>query len=554
MAIEYALKSNEAGKKWLGIENIKNPDKNDLSYISGSYFRIYNAYKSLANNKFRNKNIKEALDNYIVAHDYLTACNPDSEYWQEEISWSLNSIGICYTSLKDYEKADSVFLLAINNYEKLNNPSEELLLYLLRNTAISLFEQREYDYSTELFKSANYILLKDPLNHDNKEMLISNYNYISVNSISQDKLSDAMINVEEALLLGNKEEKSYCLSTLYYGLIYCKLDQYYKADSILKESLDCYKAISESNNQDIAECYLALSRINISLAKYKNAEKYLNLGIEITKNNYGTKSSRYANYLKTLAQLNKITGNYNSAEKQCYEVIDIYTKELGANNNKLPEILLELAELETILSKPNLAKMHSDNSLFIMNEYDTVLTPTYSIFFNNVAYIDYYTRFYNSADSLYRKVIEINYNFGLYNNTTIANALNGMGLLETKKRNYIKADSLFNESLKILKKIFIDSHPSIANIYLNKGVLFTLQGKLTEAEVFIKQAFEINNHFFEKDHDIFADIYVALGDIKKIGHHNETAKDYYRQALEIYKKHFDDKHLKIISVKNKIQN
>lgn len=577
-AIEFALKSNKSGKIWLGIKGdedelinrltydtttkfspeIENVIKgftnpNDLYPISGTYSNLYKAYRCKANAEYDNNNFNEALLNYIIAYKYLITCNHKSNYWDKEKSWALNNIALCYGQLNKNSLADSIYIAAIENYKKVSNTEGIGLAKLYGNLAFSLSKELQFDYSNKLFQGANYILKKDTSNTDNRKDLVTNYNGLVENYLKQDSLEEALFFSKRAMKFANKTESSYCSTRLYYGVCLFKLNEYQKADSVLKTCLLYYGNQPKNYNQNIAECFLLLSQVNIALAKFDDARKYVNTGIEITIKNFGTNSSRCAGYLRVLAHLNKIVGDYPASEKQYNRVIEIYTNETGNHNNILPSVLAGLANLEITLSKLNSAKIHSDSSLSIASTFLPLTCPSASDLLNEAAYVDYSLGLYRQADTLYRRVIRINNNYGHNSDITIAIALNGLGLIETAKKGFKKANVLFQESLKMHKEILSDNNPLTAIVYLNFGNLCILEGKLSEAEVNLNKALTIDKQFFKSDHDIFADIFVALGDLAKKKNQNTAAKDYYKKALDIYKKKFNEEHWKVIDTQRKLK-
>lgn len=584
-AIEYGLKANKEGKLWLGLKeedisnidkvnsflkrlqndstklptNTSNPlksfsNKSELLKISGTYSNLYKAYQCKAGIEFDNNKFEDALKNYKIAHYYLTVCDKNSKYWDEEKSWSLNNIAFCYKNLSKFSLADSIFLKAIENYKTVKISADKGLAKLYSNLALSFSDELQFTNSNDLFQAANSILRKDTLNKDNKKDLVSNYNGLTKNYLQQDSLQNALFFVKRAFSFSDdNQEESYCQTKFYNGICYFKLNQYHKAYSILKNCLQCDESQPKNNGQNIAECNLILSQVCIALAKYDDARKYLKKGIEITKNNFGHNSPRYANYLKALAYLNKITGDYVTSEKQYNTVIKIYSSELGYRSNKLPLVLSGLADLDITLSNLNLAREHSDSSLSIAAIYLPLTYPSTTYLLNTAAYVDYCLGLYKPADTLYRRVITINKKCGHETDAATAIALNGLGLIETAKKNYYKADLLFKQSLILHKAIFSDNHPLTAIVYLNLGGLLIQEGKLIDAEEKINKAMQIDKQFFKKDHDIFADIFVALGDLSKKNKQIVVANDYYKKALDIYIKKFDNKHWKIITTRQKIK-
>jgi len=581
-AIEYAKMANKAGKIWLGIKEKQMNDSSsqliqdllkystnkispeiqnalqsfvgggELYKISGTYTNLYKAYKCRADGEYDNNQFSNALKDYDKAHKSLTACNHNSKYWDEEKSWSFNNIALCFKGLNKLVMADSFYVEAINNYKEVKDTADNGLAKLFSNLAFSLSEELRYGYSNDLFQAANGILRKDTANATNRKDLVTNYNGLTKNYLMQDSMENAMFFTKRAMKFATKGESEFCSTTLYYGVCLYKQNKYQEADSVLRTCLQCYQSQPKGDKQNVAECNLLMSQVNIALAKYDDARKYVNTGIEITEKIFGSNSSRYANYLKVLAHLNKIVGDYPTSQIQYNRVIEIYTYELGNRNNKLPSVLAGLADLKIILSDFSSAKHHSDSSLAIAASNFSLTFPSTTGLLNDAAYVDYCLGFFKPADTLYRNVIIINDNYGLHSDASTAIALNGLGLNETAKKNYKKADSLFTQSLELHKQLFTDNNPMTAIVYLNFGTLCIKENKLSDAEEKLNKALTIDKQFFKSDHDIFADIFIALGDLAKKQGEKEVAQDNYKKALDIYKKKFNEGHWKILATQRKL--
>src|SRR5690606_35778495 len=159
-AIEYALKANKAGKLWLGVEekvhsntgilkglqndssqlsedigNSIKPYSNEsvLWKISGTYNNLYKAYQCKAGAEYDNNKFKEALINFNIAHQYLTTFDHNTQYWEEEKSWSLSNIAYCYKNLRKFAIADSIFLEAIENHKSVKDSADKGLAKLYSN-------------------------------------------------------------------------------------------------------------------------------------------------------------------------------------------------------------------------------------------------------------------------------------------------------------------------------------------------------------------------------------------------------------------------------------
>ena len=562
LAIEYAEKANVCGKIWLGITPNENgyflkEDSSILWKIMGSYQDIYEAYKCKADVLYNEKKYDLALELYLKADKYLYIDSNPSTFYEIEKSYSINSIALCYRFLFKYNQADSLFLKAIDLYKLVKDTNDTKIAIFLSNLADSYSAQEYYTYANEIYQAAVDIrlkgYLKDSSNTKNKKELVSCYIELALNFIRSDSLETVPFYLEKALQIGGKNDVNYCSANLYYSVYYYRMSKYLKADSIANKCIECYKKQLEPTNQNIAESYLMLTKINITLANYKTAEEYLHNGIGITIKNYGTNSSRYANFIKVQAHLKKEIGKYEEAENLLYRVINLYATGLRGNNRKQFEVLSDLADLELILGKFQNAKAHSDSSLSMASIYSNLQSPGSTSLLNDAAYVNYYIGEYSVSDKLYRKTLRINNLFGLEHTASTAIALNGLGLVTTEKKKFIKADSLLRASLLLHKEIFGEDHPFTAIVYLNFASLKIKENKLLEAKEMVTKSLNINKNFFDDQHDIFADINIAFGDIAKKENKKKVALDCYQKALKIYLNKFDKKHFKVLLANQKLK-
>lgn len=583
-AIDNAKKANEAGKAWLGISTAEDdnskqvestlkmldsdsskllPEVNNLLQnfssqselwkISGTFSNLYKAYKCKADIYYDNNEYEQALNYYLKADKALNTCDYNSDYWDVEKAFSLNLIALCYKKLYNYAYADSLFAKAIEKYQEVKDTTDSNIAIFYSNLAESMAEQLQFGYSNMLYKASIVILQRDSFNKENKKDIIDNYHNLIKNLIQTDSLEQAMYFIEETFKRVDKTTVDFCNTNLYYGICFYKLSKYKKAYEVLTECLDCYKKLLEPNNQNIAENYLALALVNIALAEYDLARNNLDKGIEITTNNYGNNSARYANYLKAYAHLHKELGNYKKSEQEYYRVLETYTHEFGKSNRKIPEVLSGLADLEIVLAKFGNAKAHSDSSISVANHFIDIENPAVTGLINNAAYVNYYVGLYDASDSLYKKTININKDYGMQLTAPTAIALNGLGLVMTAKRKYKTADSLYVQALKLHKEIFGENHPFTAVVYLNYANLKIEENKLKQAREMINKSLNINKKFFDQGHDIFADIDVAFGDLAEKEREFKLARDYYQKALDIYLDKFEEGHIRVKLTREKLK-
>lgn len=551
-AIEYAIKSNNAGKVWLSWDTA-NIERRELMKIGGSFERLYKAYKCKADFLYNNYDYEHALKYYLKANDVLNSWNV-SEYWDLEQAQSLNEIAICYKMMHNYYYADSLYVKAIETHRYLKKTDDSSVAVFMTNLAESLSEQMQFNTSNIILKQALFILQTESKNDENISNIFDIYQNLIKNSLQTDSFPQAKFYIDESLKIVNKKSADFCLTNMYNGVYFYKINKFKQADKILSDCLICSEKFYNPSNQNLAEIYYALSLVNVANAEYNKALENLDKGLEITTHNFGVNSIRYANYLKVYAYLDQELGKYYESEKKFYQVLETYIKEFGPRFYLLPEIYSGLAKVEIDLAKYDKAKEYSDSLVSIANYNNYELnTPNVTSLINDVAYVEYCIGNNNKSENLYKKTININNSYGLSSNLTSATSLNGLGLVMTAKKEFKSADSLFMKSLNLHKKIFTENHPHTAKVYLNYAKLKIETNDIEEAKGMLTKSLGINKKFFDDSHDIFADIYTTFGDIEiKQGNFNK-GKEYYNKALNIYLNTFEESHLKIKNTKEKIK-
>jgi len=562
IAIKYAIEANKAGEIWLGISEEERKlwdNEEDVfleqqrSKLRGTYGSLFDAYKCKADDYFNNKEYEKALNYYIKSNKALSSYSPKTEYWNLKHVFSINSQAVCYKKLNNYEYADSLFVKAIDEYTAIKGAEVGKDLALIySNLADSMSDQAEYEYSNMFYKRSAKILQNDTLNEGNGKEMLKNYYGLIDNHFQTDSLKQVKLLLKKIHDKVDRSSSDFCRVNYYEGIYLYRIEKFKESDRVFSETLECFINTLKPEHQNIAEIYFVLSNVKMDLAEYDKAKKFIKLGMEITAKNYGLNSERYANYLKIDASIDKIQGNYKESETKYYKTLELYKNALGNRNSKIYDVLSSIANLEVILSRLDKAKIHSDNSMSIADDFIYFNRPTETNLINNAAYVNYYIGNYKKSDSLYRKSMDINRHFKAESRLSSIITLNGLGLLQTAKKEYKVADSLFTKALKLHDKLFLSNHPLNAIIHLNYANLKIEQNKIEEAKEMLFKSLNVNKKFIKEDHDTFADIYVALGDVSKKEKEYNLASDYYKKALEIYNQNFDSSHAKIVAIKKKI--
>lgn len=572
-AINYALKSNEAGKRWNNIDEFSldeidetlarfkelsqfsediAPDfeeslksiliANNLYYpISGTYSLLYKVYKEKAKYFFEEENYEIALENYQIANEYISLFDFPGEHWAAEKAWSYYDIAFCYNRMSEYEDAKEYYIKALEQYIDFVGREDVDFSLLISEFAFLLYKMEEWQYSVDLLLSSNKILLKESLSPEIRRKLSQNYSSLISCYLFLDYMTDALSTAELYLACAEPKSVDYYDAQLLYSTVLYRLTEYEKAKDLATQVLSSNHS-HPSTNQQNGDIYFLLSKIDIALGKYNSAKENIIKRIAITKVNFGEFSVKYANDLMVLATIEKIAAHYKEAERLYDKARSIY---LSHNlEYKLAELAVEKALLEIKLAHFHEAKANIDYAFdFIQTHYSFTLLPVANNLCD-IAYVKYSLRDFIAADTLYRNILDTNY-IPDHKRVLEASVLNGLALIAMERTNYKQADSLFTQSIHIYTDKLGDNHPTTATVKLNLAQLQLKENRLDDAEKNLNHALEVYKQHFDEDHDLIADVYSALGDLAHKRGQKGNADNYYQKAHNIYQTKFDGNHWKL---------
>lgn len=551
-ALIYAEAANRCGKLWLGIDtNFQTPSLDSVKYISGTYEKLYDAYKWKGEDEFGKNNFTTAIVYYTKAANAIyygayQATGYDSIYYAKCNTLLEERIAVCHSNLKEYNAADSLFNKAINEYRSLPNKEDTILAQWLSDFSISAERQNQFSFSTQLLRTSLSILRKDTVR--NKAAITQNYYYLAQNYIAMDSIQNAMGFLNTILNVIPQNDQLYCAANLYYGVCLYKLDKFHEADALINKALACFRS-SDSVGSEVSAAYYGLTYVKLAIGDFKNAGRDIKNAIRIA-----SKSSRDGEinpkYMEVLAFLDREVADYKESEED-YKLI-LSNNSTGKENILTAEV--GLSHLYIITGRFNDAKSLSNDVLLGVIQYLPQSKLSYVEYINDLAYVRYCLGDYKYADTLYQNVIKICKENNRQSSSHMAIALNGLGLVKMAQRNYRKADSLFTASEGLHLKIFGLNNPYTALLYLNFGTLKTLEGDYPNAHKMLNNAFTIDAIFFEKSHDVFADIYIAEGDLCLKGRNKKDARADYESALTIYFNKFGKDYYKVLSTQKMLQN
>jgi tetratricopeptide (TPR) repeat protein len=540
LAIDYGHKAKKEGLIWLGIENFNLNDTSlidDIRPMSNIFSSLYRAYKCKADNMYENQEFDEALILFQKTDSFLT--------FNEHKSWNLNkirsaiNIAEAFSKLKKYEQADSFYVEATNRHHNTGDTSKYGLMCLFQELSESFMLQEDYSSANDLLKEAN--VLTANLSNAN-QIKAKHYIYLTTNYLQLDSLGEAKINLDSVSNLIIEEHTSYGAYLMIKGRYSYQKNEYKKSSEYYLQALEKYKE-KKMTSKSFVQLYHLLGRNMMALAKYKKATEYVEKGLSLVASENLQNSLHYPNLLVLQAELKFNRGKYDEAKELYSTILQSYLAIYDKNNTNFISIYTSLSEVELKLFNIKEAKNYADKATLIAEENE-LQTPATTFYRNNAAYVNYFSKNYRVADTLYNSTIRIHRDFNRNLSAELANAYNGLGLIALDKRQYKKADTLFLKSLEMNEVMFEGSHPNIATIQYNQASLRIRQGKDQEAEDLLNSAYKTFEEYYGENHDEIADVYLALGNIAKKRKDKKLAKEFYTKSHNIFRDIFGDNHAK----------
>ena len=296
------------------------------------------------------------------------------------------------------------------------------------------------------------------------------------------------------------------------GMVYCKLQYYDSAYSLIEESIIIRKKILGEYHPDVAASYHNLGNIVFYKDDYSTADSLFNEALKIWIKVHGQ------NHLKVAATLNDIMviqatfGNYPKADSLIRKVIAIRTNKLGRDNEKVAVSLTNLAWLVSAQGKYKEAEdIYRETLKIRMKRLGLKHTHVASNLRDLASMLRIQGKYQNAIDSL-NLAKDIFFELMGEQNTEYALCLNNLGSNYAQLKQLQLADSLYQQALEINRVILGDKNTLVANSLHNIGHVQYDLGNYEKAAHYFLQALQIWPQLLPKDHWRFASTQSRLGE------------------------------------------
>ena len=283
------------------------------------------------------------------------------------------------------------------------------------------------------------------------------------------------------------------------GNLYQKLGRFDQAESLLRLALDQRKSLFGADSPEAAEALITLGLLRSDQAHLDEAEQLIRQGMEIQKRRLAPNDPASARGLVAFGKVLAARGSYDVAIESLGKAVSIDSAP-GAAPGDLAASLSALADAQ------------------------------------------YSAGHYQLADSLYRRVLEMDRQLHGTRHPLVANDLSNLGSIQQDLGYYSGAEQFERKALDIIESYYGKEHPKTASVLTMLGRALLYQRKYDDAEVALQQALTIQEKIYGPNHPDVADTVNELGNVASMRERYDDAGTRFQRVADIYRSVYGDHH------------
>ncbi len=330
------------------------------------------------------------------------------------------------------------------------------------------------------------------------------------------------------------------------GSIYQKLGKLDQSDSLLRRALDQRRALFGSDNAEVAKSLVALGRLRLAQAEYKEAERLSRDGLEMSKRHLRPDHPAIASATVALGQVLEESGQYDAGIKVLEEAVGLRSAAArgGPPSADLAASMRELANTHYYAGHLAVADSLDRLVLAITRTLNGERHPLVAEDLINLGAVQQEWGHYKEAEQYYRQALDITQAFYGPNHYKTAAGLTVLGrALRFEPQGNDEAARLFERALVIRERVFGKVHPQVASTLNEMAGVALARNRFAEAEVLARRVLAIYRTVYGGKHAFtgvgvsnLASVYVAQQQYAR-------AEPLYREAIEIFTESQGAEHL-----------
>ncbi len=536
------------------------------------YGQLWKQYSDSADSFNAQKKFDKSIDFFSKAKEELKRDSAGTSNYAH----ICNNLAKAYGDLRQYEKAEPLFLEAIEIFEKILGKQHPSYAKSCINLAVIYEDMAKYDKAELLYLEIKQMREKT-LGTDNLEYASSCnslgvlYWKMSKYEIAESLLLETikirekllgkdhphsagtrsnlaalyfrMANYEKAeplfietkqtreRLLG-KEHPDYAASCNNLGVLYYAMSRYAEAELLYLEAKNIREKVLGKEHPEYAATCNNLAGLYMDMGQFKKAEPLLLEAKQIREIRFGKKHPDYAQSCINLAGLYRKIGQYDKSELFYLEGRQIMKIVLGKEHHAYVLSYRNLGILYENMGQYEKAELLYSEARQMMEKLIGKGNPDYASACDDLGRIYHLKGQYEKADSLLTEAKTVREKVLGKEHPEYASSCFNLASSYIDRGQFEKADPLLTEAKAIREKVFGKEHPEYAETCNNLAALYNLTGKYAKAEPLFTEARQIRERALGKEHPEYAETCFNLGKLYRNLNMPEKANLFYQESYE----------------------
>jgi tetratricopeptide (TPR) repeat protein len=335
------------------------------------------------------------------------------------------------------------------------------------------------------------------------------------------------------------------------GILYQEIGKLRDAEIYLEKGLEIRKKVLGENHLEVARSMANLGKLYHEMENYDKAKLLYETSLNIISLNIGKDTIYFAALLTHLGKLYHDQVNYSEAESVQKESLNTLQKLQGINPLHIARSMTNLGKLYHEIGNYREAEIYLEKGLEIREKLlgEDHLDSAQSKY--NLAEVYLNIGDYSKADQYYNQALEIRLKiFSRLKDTP--EGLNNLANIHLQLGNKAEAIKLYKRSLGSWKEIGQKKSSGYATALNKLGELYYELGDFSKSEKYYKKALEIRQLIFSDTSSPIAQSMNNLALLFHKTHEYVEAEEYYNQALNILKKVFGEKNINLAITLNNL--
>ena len=406
---------------------------------------------------------------------------------------SLYNLGNLYRDLGDYAKAEEYCLQSLAIEKKVLGEEHADYAGSLNNLGLLYYYLGDYAKAEEYYLQS-LAIYKKVLGEEHPDYALS-LNWLGWFYREKGEFKTSIEFYEKALALNKKlfgEQNAAYASGLYYlGEVYSEQYDFVKSEEYYSKALAIMKLVLGEDHEDYATSLFSLGQLHRLHGNYTKSEEYLLQALSKYQNLFGEEHEDYSMCLQECGNLYADLGNYQKAEEYYLRALTVYINIFGVGSFEHAITLQNLGLNNYYLGKYEESEECIVKALSFYDELFNEEGEYHADCLNNLGLLymvlgDFPNalKHFKQSSLIYKSVLG-------EESDAYAASLNNIAILYKDSKDYVNSEKYNLEALGIRKNLFGEKHLDYIMGLSNLGALYHDKGDFTNAALLYEQSLNV---------------------------------------------------------------